>query len=163
VLNSPMVAAAMQAFPDAEVVLLGGPEDTARNQDIAEGLPVISSETQSGLRDGLVSVAACDVVITGDSLGMHMAISQQKHVVAWFGPTCAHEIDLYDRGSHILTQSPCSPCWKRTCENAVMCYDQVSLEEMIDAVKSCRANSLFGRSAALHPASEKVPGDLAPA
>ncbi|MGZ3772646.1 MAG: glycosyltransferase family 9 protein [Pseudobdellovibrionaceae bacterium] len=146
-----MILKIQQAFPQAEIVLLGGPEDTERNNEISKGFSLISSETEKGLRDGLVSIAACDVVITGDSLGMHMAISQKKSVIAWFGPTCAQEIDLYERGVKIATQSPCSPCWKRTCEKNIMCYDQVSLEEIIHALESCCANSLFGRLAALHP------------
>lgn len=156
-----MICRIQRDFTDAVVVLLGGPEDSERNKAIAEGLPVIASETTSGLRDGLVSVAACDVVITGDSLGMHMAISQKKQVIAWFGPTCAHEIDLFDRGFKVLSQSPCSPCWKRTCEKSIMCYDQVSLEEIVHALKSCCANSLLGRPPALNPAFKEVPGAMA--
>lgn len=156
-----MIERILKDFPKAEIVLLGGPEDTDRNALIAQGLPVISSQTESGLRDGLISVAACDAVVTGDSLGMHMAISQKKQVIAWFGPTCAHEIDLYDRGFKILTKSPCSPCWKRTCEKNIMCYDQVSLEEIVHALESCCANSLSGRPTALHSTSEEVPGTLA--
>ena len=45
---------------------------------------------------------ACDIVVSGDSLGMHMAIGLKKWVVAWFGPTCHQEIDLYDRGAKFL-------------------------------------------------------------
>lgn len=156
-----MIERIQRDFPQAGIVLLGGPEDTQRNAQIGAGLPVISSATESGLRDGLVSVAACDIVVTGDSLGMHMAIAQKKQVIAWFGPTCAHEIDLYERGFKILTQSSCSPCWKRTCEKSIMCYDQVSLEEIVHALESCCANSLSGRPAALHTASEKMPGAVA--
>jgi heptosyltransferase-2 len=107
------------------LVLLGGPEDSERNREIGQGLAVIQSPTDRGLRDGLVSVAACDVVFTGDSLGMHMAISQKKYVLAWFGPTCAQEIELFGRGEKILTTAPCAPCWKRSCEQSRMCYDQV--------------------------------------
>lgn len=147
-----VIARILKELPQAEIVLLGGPEDTERNQRISQGLPVISSATESGLRDGLVSVAACDVIVTGDSLGMHMAISQKKQVIAWFGPTCAHEIDIYDRGFKLLAQSPCSPCWKRTCEKSIMCYDQVSLEEVLNALKSCCANRLSGRLTAVDPA-----------
>lgn len=117
------------------LVLLGGPEDTERNQKIGEGLPVIQSSTTLGLRDGLVSVAACDLVVTGDSLGMHMAISQKKYVTAWFGPTCAQEIALYRRGDAVLTQAGCAPCWKRSCDQTVMCYDQVDLKQIIESVK----------------------------
>lgn len=146
-----LIARILSDFPYAEIVLLGGPEDAERNFQIADGLPVIPSSTDSGLRDGLMSVAACDIVITGDSLGMHMAISQKKQVIAWFGPTCAQEIDLYERGVKIRSQSACNPCWKRTCEKNIMCYDQVSLEEIIHALESCCANSLSGRLTALHP------------
>jgi heptosyltransferase II len=117
------------------LVLLGGPEDTARNFEIGQGLAVFQSPTEVGLRDGLVSVAACDLVLTGDSLGMHMAISQKKFVTAWFGPTCAHEIELYGRGVAILSKAGCAPCWKRTCDKAQMCYDQVALEEIIQALQ----------------------------
>lgn len=117
------------------IVLLGGPEDFERNQKIAEGLPVIQSDCRSGLRDGLISVAACDIVISGDSLGMHMAISQKKEVIAWFGPTCAHEIELYGRGEALLSHVQCSPCWKRSCNKEVMCYDQVPVTEVLAAVK----------------------------
>lgn len=116
------------------IVLLGGPEDTERNQHIAKDLPVTVSPTTKGLRDGLASVAACDLVFSGDSLGMHMAIGLQKWVVAWFGPTCQQEIDLYGRGVKILTQAPCSPCWKRDCQKPVMCYDQVDFDQTVSAL-----------------------------
>ena len=120
------------------LVLLGGREDDLRNQRIAWGLPVVQSPTDAGLRDGLVSVGACDIVITGDSLGMHMAIALQKQVVAWFGPTCAHEIDLFDRGQKILSQASCSPCWKRSCDKPIMCYDQVKIEQIHHAIEMSR-------------------------
>ncbi|CAN5426880.1 hypothetical protein BH10BDE1_BH10BDE1_04670 [soil metagenome] len=127
------------------IVLLGGREDTMRNQTIASrararGLSVIESSTDQGLRDGMISVAACDVVVTGDSLGMHMALGFSKAVVAWFGPTCAHEIDLYG-GISVLTSSACAPCWKRSCDKAVMCYDQVDFSKMADAVEKMLAPS----------------------
>ncbi|MEK6774067.1 MAG: glycosyltransferase family 9 protein [Bdellovibrionota bacterium] len=115
---------------DVQVVLLGGVEDRQRNLQIAEGLRVVQSDTQSGLRDGLISVAACDVIFTGDSLGMHMSISQQVSTVAWFGPSCAHEIDFFGRGEAILTTATCSPCWKRSCQKTVMCYDLLDLVDV---------------------------------
>ncbi len=125
---------ALQPVPGLKIVLLGGNEDSDRNRKIAQGLDVILSPTDRGLRDGIISVAACDTVVTGDSLGMHLAIALKKWTVAWFGPTCAHEIDLYDRGVRILTAASCSPCWKRSCERSTMCYDLVSVDEMTKAI-----------------------------
>ena len=115
-----------------EIVLLGGPEDKERNLEIARGIQGIHlSNCEGGLRDGLVSVDACDLVVSGDSLGMHMAIARQKWVVAWFGPTCAQEIDLYERGVHVITQASCHPCWKRQCDKEVMCYDLVDRRDIL--------------------------------
>jgi heptosyltransferase-2 len=116
------------------IVLLGGPEDTARNKEIADQFPVVQTPTESGLRDGLISVAACDIVVTGDSLGMHMAIAQKKYVIAWFGPTCAQEIELFGRGEKILAPVACAPCWKRSCDKVTMCYDQISVQSLSEAV-----------------------------
>jgi heptosyltransferase-2 len=139
---------------NCEIILLGGPEDTLRNQEIANRTGVRQSPTEMGLRDGLVSVAACDLVITGDSLGLHMAISQEVPVVVWFGPSCAQEIDLFGRGEKIMTMAECSPCWNRSCNKSVMCYDLVDLNEVVEALNRQlkiselhRANRLPGRSA----------------
>lgn len=128
-----------------QFVLLGGKEDSERNRLIAAGarlagIEVIESPTELGLRDGIVSVAACDVVVTGDSLGMHMAIALGKRVVAWFGPTVAREIDFFERGSAVLTKAACSPCWKRSCQKPVMCYDQVDWNEMATEVRRWTAD-----------------------
>ena len=124
----------LTAIGGYSVVLLGGKEDSSRNLEIASGLDVITSPTDRGLRDGIVSVAACDMVVSGDSLGMHLAIALKKWTVAWFGPTCAHEIDLYDRGVRILSAASCGPCWKRSCDRTPMCYDQVSIDELVDGI-----------------------------
>ncbi len=118
-----------------KVVLLGGPEDTVRNQQIAYGLDIIESDTHLGVSDGLISVAACDIIVSGDSLGMHMGVALEKWVVAWFGPTCAHEIELFGRGKKILSQVSCGPCWKRLCQNQPMCYDLVPLEAILLGIK----------------------------
>lgn len=120
---------------ESTIVLLGGPEDTERNARIADGLPVQLSPTTKGLRDGFASIAACDLVFSGDSLGMHMSIALKKWTVAWFGPTCAQEIEMYGRGTKVLTEAPCSPCWKRVCGQKVMCYDQVDFNQVLLGLK----------------------------
>lgn len=116
------------------IVLLGGPDDEIRNKQIAEFLPVIQSPTNLGVRDGAMSIAACDIVITGDSFGMHLAIALKRFVIAWFGPSCEQEIDLYGRGIKLHAEVSCSPCWKRSCNKAVMCHDQVPSSQIQAAV-----------------------------
>ncbi|MEC9283983.1 MAG: glycosyltransferase family 9 protein [Bdellovibrionota bacterium] len=138
--NIELVRALNKNF-SVKVVLLGGPEDTIRNQQIAEYCDAIVSPTTKGIRDGLSSVAACDMVISGDSLGMHMAIALKKHTIAWFGSTCAHEIDLFERGEKILSRVSCGPCWKRSCDKEKMCHEMVSLKALLLATKAFLAPS----------------------
>lgn len=140
------LAIKLASDPRFRVVLLGGKEDSVRNQRIGHGLDVVQSPTDHGLRDGAASVAACDIVVTGDSLGMHMAIALKKWTVAWFGPTCDHEIEFYDRGMAIKTKASCSPCWKRNCDKAIKCDELVSIDAIIEGVHRgaellCRGNN----------------------
>lgn len=131
-----LITEMQNSFKNIQIVLLGGQEDTGRNQILASSFAdVIASDSQSGLRDGIISVQACDIVISGDSLGMHLAIALNKYTIAWFGPTCDHEIDLFGFGRKISTYLNCSPCWKRTCSNENMCYDHVHIGDFISALE----------------------------
>lgn len=127
---------------EVAVVLLGGPEDHDRNLALSLQTNAIYSPCTKGIRDGLCSVAACDLVFTGDSLGMHMAIALRKYVVAWFGATCSHEIDLYERGIALKSDISCSPCWKRDCSKNVKCNELIDVDEVVRAIDSFRAKRL---------------------
>ncbi|HWP33982.1 MAG TPA: glycosyltransferase family 9 protein, partial [Thermodesulfobacteriota bacterium] len=126
-------------FPGVRVALLGGREDTARNREIARlartGERVVQTPTDEGLRRGLLYVDLCDLVISGDTLGMHMAIALRKEVVAWFGISCEQEIDFFGRGEAVTAHVSCRPCWKRSCELEPKCYDRVSTDEILAAVR----------------------------
>jgi len=124
-----------------KIVLLGGKEDTERNQQIIEGLPgnirndVINTPTTFGLRRGACFMDIADVVITGDSFGMHLAIALKKFVIAWFGLSCWTEIELYGRGVKLYQENlECSPCWKRVCPFELECIKMIDLERIISEV-----------------------------
>lgn len=123
-----------QVLPsDVAVVLLGGIEDTDRVRMLKAKFPwAIETATTLGLRDGAQSVAACDVVFTGDSLGLHLSVALGKRVVVWFGPSCAQEIELFGLGEKVVSTLSCSPCWKRECHKVNRCNDLISLTEITD-------------------------------
>lgn len=124
-----------ERFPGIRIVLLGGPEDAARNPEIARlaRAPVLETPCSDGLRRGIQYIDLADVVLTGDSLGMHLAIGRGKRVVAWFGLTCEQEIDFFDRGEAVLARVPCRPCWRRSCDRPVKCYESVDPEDLLAA------------------------------
>lgn len=130
--------ARIAVIPGVRVVLLGGPEDTVRNAEIARqaGEKVHSTPTSEGLRRGLCYVNLCNVVITGDSFGMHAAIGLRKHVIVWFGVSCPQEIDLFGRGVKLIPEAlECSPCWKRDCPFNLECIKMIDLDRIVREVE----------------------------
>ncbi len=116
-------------------VLLGGPEDILRNAEIARkvGKKVVNTPATEGVRRGICYVNICDLVVSGDSFGMHIAIGLKKHVIAWFGVSCWSEVDLFDRGVKLIPQGlECSPCWKRSCPYNLECIQMVDLDAIVD-------------------------------
>ncbi|MBI1806014.1 MAG: glycosyltransferase family 9 protein [Ignavibacteria bacterium] len=119
------------------LVLLGGPEDTDRNAEIERqvGDKVINTATTEGIRRGICYENMCDVIISGDSFGMHAAIALKKFVIVWFGVSCPQEIDLFDRGVKLIPEGlECSPCWKRECPYNLECIQMIDLQRIVQEV-----------------------------
>jgi ADP-heptose:LPS heptosyltransferase len=129
-----LIGSLLERDPSLKVALLGGREDTERNLQIYERTKgrVINTPTTEGLRRGTVYMDIPDVVVSGDSLGMHMAIGLRKYVVAWFGLSCAQEIDLFGRGEKIISGLDCAPCWKKHCDD-IRCVEEISKDVIRDA------------------------------
>jgi ADP-heptose:LPS heptosyltransferase len=120
-----------------KIVLLGGLEDHERNNLIASrfGGKIINTPVNEGIRRGACYENIADVVISGDSFGMHLAIALKKFVIAWFGLSCWTEIDLYDRGIKLYSEDlECSPCWKRECPFNLECISKIDLEKIINTI-----------------------------
>lgn len=118
------------SYDKYKIMLLGGPEDTERNSIIAEyfGDRIISTPTNDGLRRGACYESIPQVIITGDSFGMHLAIALKKYVIVWFGLSCWEEIDLFDRGIKLTPEGlECAPCWKRVCPKNLECIQMIDL------------------------------------
>ena len=122
-------------WPGTKIMLLGGKAEAGRNAEIRKksGAYVINSPTDEGIRRGMVYLDACDLIITGDTSALHMAVALKKWVVAWFGLSCGTEIELFGRGDKIFSELECSPCWKKTCEH-LSCIKQLDLKAVTEAV-----------------------------
>jgi len=116
-----------------KILLFGGSEDTRRNEDIAKpfGNKIINTPSTMGIRRGVCFENLADLIITGDSFGLHIAIALKKYVIAWFGLSCWTEIDLYDRGVKLFPKDLfCSPCWKKACPYNLECVQQIDLKQI---------------------------------
>jgi heptosyltransferase-2 len=68
-------------------------------------------------------INSCKLIVTNDSLGMHLAIALKKKILALFGPSSSKEVYLYGLGKILLPKSKydCVPCLQRECRHEKNC------------------------------------------
>lgn len=128
--------AAFKKEAKTRLLLLGGPKERERNLEIlkkARGA-VIDTGCDNTLGQFAAWINLCDLVVTGDTTALHIAIALKKKIVALFGPTCAQEIELYGRGEKIVTPLSCAPCYKRGCSLVPHCMDAIGVEAVLKKV-----------------------------
>ncbi|MDI6783274.1 MAG: glycosyltransferase family 9 protein [bacterium] len=123
--------------PNVKILILGGPEEVERNKEILQKTKVLlfDTGTNNSLPDFCGILNVCDVVVTADSLAMHLAIALKKQVVAFFGPTVAQEIELYGRGEKIVAEADCAPCYRKECNQPISCMERLDAKAVFSAVK----------------------------
>ena len=119
-----------------QVVLLGGAEERERNRRIRESLnvPVVDtgSDNPPDVFAGLVE--GCRVVVTADTMALHLALALGKETVLLMGPTAAAEIELFGRGEILSSGMDCAPCYLQTCSKEAVCMSAISPEMVLEAV-----------------------------
>jgi heptosyltransferase-2 len=122
-----------------KIALFGGSEDTERNDKIGSEFNgrIITTPTTEGIRRGVCYESIADLIVTGDSLGMHIGIALKKYMLVWFGVSCWTEIDLYERGVKFYPKDLfCSPCWKKQCPYNLECIQQIDLDGILNDIES---------------------------
>jgi ADP-heptose:LPS heptosyltransferase len=120
------------------LLLLGGPQERDRNRKILQkvGGAAIDGRCDNTLGQFAALINRCDLVVTGDTTALHLAIGLKKNVVALFGPTCPQEIELYGRGKKIVSSLSCAPCYRRTCAQSPNCMEAVSVGEVLENINN---------------------------
>ncbi len=88
------------------------------------------------LREYIDWVNSCRLIVTNDSLGMHLAIVLKKKIVALFGPTSSKEVCLYGRGDKLLPKDPygCVPCLDSKCVQKTNCMELIAPASVKDEI-----------------------------
>ena len=125
----------------AKILLLGGPGEVERNRRIAAAMDsqLINTGNDNPIRKFAGIVGNCSLVVTGDTLAMHLAIGLSIPVVVLLGPTCHQEIELYGRGSKIISNFDCSPCYRSSCPYPTSCMDAISVDTVFNSAKELLA------------------------
>jgi heptosyltransferase-2 len=102
-----------------------------------DGLKVTRQDKQdkkilTNLYDYMDWINSSKLVVSNDSLGMHLAICFKKKVLALFGSTPSSEVCFYGLGKVIFPNPlpPCLPCFNSVCKRGKNCMEDISPEEV---------------------------------
>lgn len=98
-------------FPDARLILLGGPQDRDDSAQLRTALPaqnVVDAAGALPLRASAALIGRLAVVLTNDTGPMHLAVAMQTPVVAICGPVkAANRLPLhYPETRHVGLEAP---------------------------------------------------------
>ena len=119
------------------LLLLGGPDEV-------EIVNILRNEfnfvLDTGCDNSLLEFAAiidlCDLIITADTLALHLATALNKKIVSLFGPTSADEIELYGKGIKLNSDGGCKCYYRKYCSEDVSCMEKITSEMVIEAIDS---------------------------
>ena len=118
---------------NSKIILFGGPEEIKRNEKIKKHAKakVIDAGCNNSLMEFASLVNICDVLVTSDSLALHIGIALKRKIVVFFGPTSSSEIELYSRGIKVIPKKGCLCCYKPKCDIP----PEYDVNEMVRGVK----------------------------
>lgn len=115
----------------AAFLVLGGPEEAERNARIlaaleAAGVRGVDAGTDNTLPDFGAVVDLCDLLITSDSLALHIGVARDVPIVAFFAPTSAAEIELYGLGEKVRSTGPDYCSYRPDADNSSITADRLA-------------------------------------
>lgn len=132
---------------NAEILLLGGPGEVERNKKIEQEISyrVHNTGNSNRLKEFASLINSCHIIVTADTTALHIAIALKVPVIALFGSTCHQEIFLYGRGEKIVSDFPCSPCYKSKCSIKPNCMESITASQLLYKIHRLLSSRLIDR------------------
>jgi len=105
-----------------------------------EGYKVSWQQGLNNLYDYMNWINSCKLLVTSDSLCVHLGLALNKKLVVLYGPTHADETYLYGQGIKSLPEVDykCIPCFASACFQKKSCMEFIIPEKVLDAVKNLK-------------------------
>lgn len=117
------------------VFLLGGEKEETINQWLQKNssAKIYNTGSTNTLREFAGFFSFLDLIVSSDSLAMHLALALEKKTVVLFGSTSPQEIELYGQGQKIFAGVDCSPCYKARCSD-MKCMEAISAQAVYQEI-----------------------------
>lgn len=130
---------------DIQICLFGGLLEKEQNKRIANRIKGALFDTgcENTLRHFASLISNCSVVLSGDSLAMHLTLAMQRRAIVLFGPTSHTEIELFGLGKKVIPDLDCLVCYKKECDFSPNCMESISVatvkEEILRQLDLCNS------------------------
>ncbi len=93
-------------------------------------------QSLNSIRHYIDWLASCRLIITCDSLGLHLSLALRKNIVALFGPTPPEQVYMYGQGIKLTPSClrTCVPCFQPRCDFGRSCMEYISVDMVLEAV-----------------------------
>jgi len=132
----------------AKIILFGGPSEFQRNQEIQKisKSPIIDTGTGNDLLEFPALISVCNLLITSDSLGLHVSLALKRNTIVFIGPTSPTEIDMYGFGEKVVINRDCVACYrnyKKTCKKYCKGIESITIDEIINKAEKLMSKKII--------------------
>lgn len=126
------------------LLLLGGAAERARNDAIlaaaGERARLVDAGTENSLLEFAALIDRLDLLVTSDSLALHVAIARHVPVVPFFAPTSPAEIDLHGRGEKVASLAPDACSYRPDADTSTITVERLAaaVERVLSAPRPRR-------------------------
>ena len=123
-----------------KILLVGSVTELSRNKKLWKEFKsenVIDTTSQYTIEELCYLINLSDVVVTGDTVALHIAISLGKKIVSFFGPTPHQEVNLFGLGVKLVRDElDCLNCYDQfPCPYDGKCMSLISSDVVYDKIK----------------------------
>lgn len=115
-------------FKEYNIILLGGQDDYERNMELyinfqdSKNLKIFEPQTLEKFARMIKNI---DILITSDTLALHLAIAQNIPTVSYYSATSAAEIDTFGLGEKIQSTAKDYCNYTRNADNSTITADRI--------------------------------------
>lgn len=123
-----------------KVIIIGGKEEKIAAEKLEEIIGrnnrLVNLAAKISLRELIMVVKNCSLVITGDTGPMHIAASLNKFIIALMGPTDPIKYGPYcKKNKLVLVNHICRGCNETVCPKGMDCLGDIVPEKVIEIIR----------------------------
>lgn len=123
--------------PTYKIILTGSELEIDRNKYIAKNFDVINTTNHYDLKEFVFLLQLADVIVTGETVAMHIGISLNKKMIGFWGSLPPQLVDFFGLGKkHYNKELKCLGCYGQfECPYDAKCMTSITSNEVYKSIE----------------------------